>query len=262
MTSRVDLVDRASLKRTAAAKYGDPPLGWSPAMFAEFGYHTPDDIYETLVDRLIAPGCKWLDVGCGRDMFPDNQALARALATRCGLLVGLDPAATIHENRFVHVRVQASLEEFQTADVFDVVTARMVVEHVQRPRAFVEQLRRLCAPNGRVVIYTVNKWAPVSIMAWIIPFAFHHRIKAWLWETSAKDTFPVHYLMNTRRTIASLMQQGGFREQHFEYLDDLRTLARFRWTSRAELLVWKALKTLGLRYPETCLLTVYQRADG
>ena len=262
MTSREDFIDSASLKRTAAAKYGDPPTGWSPALFAEFGYHTPDDVYETLVDRLITPGCRWLDVGCGRDVFPDNQTLARELAGRCRTLVGVDPDATIHENPFVHVRVQSSLEGFDTTDVFDVITARMVAEHVQRPDAFVEKLRRLCAPKGRVVIYTVNKWAPVSIVSRLMPFAFHHRIKAILWQTSEKDTFPVEYRMNTRRALSALLGHGGFVERHFEYLDDVRTLWRFRWASRTELVVWRALRALGLRYPETCLLTVYQRADA
>ena len=253
-------IDSASLQRTAAAKYGDPPPGWGPALRARFGYYTPDDVYESLVDRLITPGCRWLDVGCGRDVFPTNRALARELSERCGTLAGVDPDATIQENPFVHVRVQASLEQFDTNETFDVITARMVVEHVQRPEAFVEQLRRLCAPNGLAVLYTVNKWAPVSMLSWVVPFGLHHPIKSMLWGTSEKDTFPVEYRMNTRRTLVSLMQRGGFRERHFEYLDDLRTLARFRWTSRAELLAWKALKTVGLHYPETCLLAVYQRA--
>ena len=262
MNSSAYSIDRASLRRTAAAKYGDPPLGWSPAMFARYGYHTPDDVYESLVDRLIVPGCRWLDVGCGRDVFPDNRGLAAELSSRCGTLVGVDPDATIQENRFVHVKVQAPLEAFEMDETFDVITARMVVEHVQKPDAFVEKLHRLCASRGLAVIYTVNRWAPVSIFARMIPFAFHHRLKALLWETHEKDTFPVEHRMNTRSTLASLMQRHGFCERHFEYLDDLRTLARFQWTSHAELLLWTALKSLGLRYPETCLLAVYQRADS
>lgn len=261
MSSHAYSIDAASLRRTAAAKYGDPPPGWAPAMRARFGYFTPDDVYESLVDKLVTPGCRWLDVGCGRDVFPTNRGLARELSRRSATLVGVDPDATIQENPFVHMRVQAPLESFDTTETFDVITARMVVEHVQDPEAFVGQLRRLCAPHGLAVIYTINKWAPVSMLSWLIPFSLHHPVKAMLWGTQEKDTFPVEYRMNTRRTLSSLMQRGGFREQHFEYLDDLRTLARFRWTSRAELVVWKSLKAVRLHYPETCLLAVYQRTD-
>ncbi len=259
MSSQAYSIDPAVLQRTVAAKYGDPPPGWAPAMRARFGYFTPDDVYESLVDQLIAPGCRWLDVGCGRDVFPTNQGLARELSGRAGMLVGIDPDPTIQENPFVHVRVQAPLEAFDTTDTFDVVTARMVVEHVQNPEGFVAQLRRLAARNGLAVIYTVNRWAPVSVLSSLVPFALHHPVKAMLWGTEEKDTFPVEYRMNTRATLSSLMQRGGFRERHFQYLDDLRTLARFRWSSRAELLLWKSLKAIGLRYPETCLLAVYQR---
>ena len=264
MTSGSDagLIDSLTLRRTAAAKYGgDPPPGWAPALRLRFGYYTPDDVYESVVDRLITPGCRWLDVGCGRDVFPTNRALARELSGRCGTLVGVDPDRTIQENPYVHERAQTALEDFETKEAFNVITARMVVEHVRDPESFVRQLRRLSAPGGLVVIYTVNKWAPVSFLSWLIPFAFHHRIKASVWGTSEQDTFPVEYRMNTRRELSTLMRNAGFGERHFTYLDDCRSLARFRWVSRAELLVWKALTSVGLHYPETCLLAVYQRAD-
>jgi 2-polyprenyl-3-methyl-5-hydroxy-6-metoxy-1,4-benzoquinol methylase len=261
MTSSAYSVDRASLQRTAAVKYGDPPPGWAPAMRTRFGYFTPDDVYESLVDRVIAKGSRWLDVGCGRDVFPTNRTLARELSGRCGTLVGVDPDPTIQENPFVHARVQAPLEGFETNETFDVITARMVVEHVQQPEAFAGQLRRLSAPGGLVVLYTVNKWAPVSALSWLVPFALHHRIKSLLWGTMEKDTFPVEYRMNTRSTLRALMGNAGFRERHFEYLDDCRTLAQFRWGSRAELVLWKLLNSVGMHYPETCLLAVYQRSD-
>jgi len=252
-------VDVAALSRTASLKYGDPPSGWAPAMRMRFGYFTPDDVYESIVERLVTPGCRWLDVGCGRDVFPTNPPLAAELSSRCGTLVGVDPDATIQENPFVHRRVQSPLEDFAPEQPFDVITARMVVEHVQNPAAFVDQLRRLAASNGTVVLFTVNKWAPISVASWLIPFSLHHRIKAMVWGTLEKDTFPVEYRMNTRGALRALMQDAGFRERHFQYLDDCRTLANFRWGGRAELVLWKALNSIGLHYPETCLLGIYQR---
>jgi 2-polyprenyl-3-methyl-5-hydroxy-6-metoxy-1,4-benzoquinol methylase len=251
--------DDVALRRVLAAKYGDPPSGWGPAMRARFGYYTPDDVYESLVERVIEPGCRWLDVGCGRDVFPTNRVLAGELSARCARLVGVDPDPTIQENQFVHERIQAPLEAAQPDGVFDVITARMVVEHVQNPDAFVSALRRLTAPDSLVVIYTVNKWAPVSLLSWVIPFALHHRIKKSLWGTSEADTFPVEYLMNTRQALTARMHDAGFCERDFKYLDDCRTLARFRWTSRVELQLWKLLNLFGLHYPETCLLALYQR---
>lgn len=255
------VLDPVALQRTAAEKYGDPPRGWAPAMRRWFGYYQPNDVYESVVERLIRSGCRWLDVGCGRDVFPMNRPLARKLSERCGTLVGVDPDVTIRENPFVHVRIQGQIEDVDTNEAFDVITARMVVEHVRNTQAFASSLRRLCGPHGAVVIYTVNKWAPVSMASWLIPFSLHHRIKSFLWRTSEEDTFPVEYRMNTQRELTTLMRQAGFEEWHFEFLDDCRTFGRFRLGSLLELLVWKALNTMGLHYPETCLLGIYRRAD-
>jgi SAM-dependent methyltransferase len=144
---------------------------------------------------------------------------------------------------------------------FDVITMRMTVEHVLHPARFVESLRRMCAPGARVVVYTVNRWAPVSILARLVPFAFHHHIASLLWGRAEGDSFPVEYRMNTRRELSMLMGVADFAERHFEYLDDCRTFARFRVTSLAELLLWKGLNAMGRHYPETCLLAVYQLAE-
>jgi len=252
-------VDPAVLKRLTADKYGDPPTGWGPATRRRFGYYTPEEVYESVLDRLIGAGCRWLDVGCGRDPLPGNRSLAKELSERCGTLVGVDPDPAIHENPYAHVRVQGRVDEMEVSE-FDVITARMVVEHVPDPGVFVTTLRRLCARNGVVVIYTVNKWAPVSIVSSLIPFPFHQRIINFLWGTG-RETFPVEYRMNTRGDLSALMRDAGFEEATFAYLDDCRTFGRFQFANLLELLLWKGLNAIRLPYPETCLLGVYRRAD-
>lgn len=254
---RFRAVDTAALQRLTAAKYGDPP-GWGPAIRRRFGYYTPEEVYESVLERLITTGCRWLDVGGGRDPLPANRPLAKELSQRA-TLVGVDPDPAIQENPYAQVRVQGRVEDMETSE-FDVITARMVVEHVGDPGAFAGALRRLCARNGVVVLYTVNKWAPVSIVSSLIPFRFHQRIINFLWGPG-RETFPVEYRMNTRGDLSAVMRNAGFEESTFTYLDDCRTLGRFQFGNRLELLLWKSLNAIGLRYPETCLLGVYRRAD-
>jgi len=249
------------LQTVFATKYGAPPLavGWGPRIRSKFGYFTPDEHYEAVVSRLVGPGCTWLDVGCGRNVFVNNRALAKNLASRCRLLVGVDPDDTIDENDVVHERVKQPIETFRTERTFDLVTLRMVAEHVTDPEGTVATLARLTKPGSRVVIYTINRWSPVPIVTWLTPFQLHHLPKRLLWGTEPKDTFPVAYRINTRRALRRVFGAGGFRESEFGYLDDCRTLARFRATLIAELSLWRCLRALGLRYPEQCLLGVYQR---
>src|SRR2546430_8828263 len=86
-------VTKTDLQEVFRIKYGElSTTGWAPRMRFRFNYFSPDDYYETIVAKLVYEGCLWLDVGCGRNIFPSNRSLARLLADRCGLLVGVDPA--------------------------------------------------------------------------------------------------------------------------------------------------------------------------
>jgi SAM-dependent methyltransferase len=251
---------RAGLEAARVLKYGAPTTwGGGARRRASLGYFTPDEVYEALVGQFVRAGTAWVDVGGGRDVFPHNPRLARLLAGRCGRLVGVDPSDTIEENPFVHERVRCPVEEYRSSEPFDLATLRMVAEHIERPEPAVASLARLVRPGGLVVVYTINLWAPVPVLTALVPFRFHHRLKKLLWNTEEKDTFPVSYKMNTRRRLEALFRAGGFTERAFLYLDDCRTFHRFAPLHFLELSLWKVLNTLGVHYPETCLLGVYQR---
>ena len=257
---RAQGITQAEIEEVCRLRYGDPgAAGWGPRLRLRFGHHTPDEYYEAVVAKLVDAQCEWLDVGCGRSIFPDNEVLAKILANRCKLLVGIDPDDTLNENPFVHERVKTTIDNFHHSSCFDLVTLRMVAEHVADPKSAVNSLSHLTKPGGKVVVYTVNQWSPVSVIARIAPFRLHHYMKRLLWRTDEKDTFPVTYKMNTRSRLSRLFEENGFREIGFSYLDDCRTLGRFRLLHLAELMLWKSFQVLGLKYPENCLLGVYER---
>lgn len=182
------------------------------------------------------------------------------LADRAAAVVAVDPSPNVLKNPYAHERVQCLLEDYRTDRRFDLATLRMVAEHVGNPVAFVQSLRRLLKPSGMVVVLTVNKRAPLTLLSRAIPFGWHYTIKKLFWQGEEEDTFPVEYKMNSRRVLRDLFEQHGFREISFSYLDDLSTLGEFRIGSYFELVAWRALRTVGLRYPENCLLGVYQRS--
>lgn len=251
---------RAELEYVFQLKFGQPQcLGWRPALMYHSGYFTPDDYYEAVVAKLVQRGLPWLDVGGGRDLFPHNHPLAEILSERSGEVTGVDPSETLDENPFVHHKFRGFIEDFNGSRTFPLITLRMVAEHIAQPQQAVEALARLTAPGGHVVVYTINVFSPLSWASWLIPFRFHHRIKSVLWETEEKDTFPVVYKMNTRRRLGQLFKAAGFRERKFAYLSDCRTFSRFALTFRLELSAWRVFQSLGLVYPENCLLGVYER---
>ena len=132
----VRLPDERALQQVFRLKYGpEETLGWGPRLRRSYGYDNPDDWYETLLSLLVANGTRWLDVGCGRELCPSNKPLARVLSSRAGRLTGLDPDPTLDENPYVHDKVHAGIDTFDGKGAFDLVTLRMVAEHIDDPKA-------------------------------------------------------------------------------------------------------------------------------
>lgn len=257
--SRIALT-RKDLEQAFRLKHGDlSRAGWLPRMQRAFDYFNPEDCYEALVAKLVQPQTRWLDVGCGRMTFPSNHRLARVLADRCRLLVGVDPSNTLDDNSYVHRKVKQPIEDFRCEQPFDLVTLRMVAEHIVDPQRALTSLSRATRPGGNVVVYTVYKWSPVPIVARLVPFRLHHCLKNLIWDVQEEDTFPVVYRMNTRRCLAGIFRSAGFRERYFAHLDDCRTFGRFRRLRHLDLRCHRLLRRWALPYPESCLLAVYER---
>jgi SAM-dependent methyltransferase len=255
-----NLPSHVELEELFLQKYGKPKeAGWAPRRRWQFGYYLPADVYEALVKKVAFDGCTWIDIGGGHNIFPDNPMLARTLVSRCSAVVAVDPSENVHQNIYVHQRVQAIIEEYQTDQQFDLATLRMVAEHVVEPVRVVQALHRLLRPRGIVIVFTVNLWSPLTLVARLTPFRLHHPIKKLVWGTKERDTFPVQYKMNSRRTLRKLFEQHSFREVAFAYLDDLSTGGRFSYWNYMELYSWRVFHKLRLHYPENCLLGVYQK---
>ena len=81
--------------------YGKNPKGWGPKIRSEYTYYTPEDYYQALLTYTINNDTKWLDIGCGRDIFPGNMKLAARLAARAKEIVGVDPSDNIKDNQLL-----------------------------------------------------------------------------------------------------------------------------------------------------------------
>ncbi len=256
----VRVPDRASLRQMFHLRYGpEAKLGWGPQLRREFHYDTPDDVYEALIAGTVAPGMHWLDAGCGRQLFPSNQELARSLSQRCGRLVGIDPDPTLQENPWVHEKVAGFLDDFDGKADFDLVTLRMVAEHIADPEPCVRSIHRALRRGGIAVIYTVFAGSPMPLLTRVAPMSLRHIVKQWLWGTQPKDTFPTCFRMNTRSALQRLFAGVGMQEDTFLRLDDCRTFARFRSICELELRVRSLCQSLRLPYPEHCLLGIYRK---
>jgi 2-polyprenyl-3-methyl-5-hydroxy-6-metoxy-1,4-benzoquinol methylase len=222
-------------------------------------YWSPDDFYEATVSKLVTPGCKWADVGCGRDLFPSNRGLAERLSKRAGLVFGIDPDPNVLENAYVHERSQTKIEGCRTHHQFDILTLRMVAEHIADPDGAMAKIATLLKPGGLLVIYTPYKWAPMSLVASLVPFRWHNPLKRLIWGTQPRDTFRTVYALNTRKDLRRHTEEHGLHEVAFKRVDDCRITEAFRVLQWLELNLRKFLRLFGIPYWESCLLAVYRR---
>lgn len=237
----------------------EPRLGWGPKTRLSYGYFNPDDYYEAIVAKLVQPQSKWADVGCGRDIFPSNSGLAKELAKRSGFVLGIDPDPNVRDNPYIHERFEGPVEECSTPHRFDLITMRMVAEHIVDPDRSLAKVAEMLAPGGQAVIYTPNKWSPIPIVTALVPNRFHFRIKQLLWGGEERDTFPTAFKLNTRKDLARYCSRHGLSEVFFAHLDDCRTFGAFKWLNHVELTAQRILRSLSIRYPENCLLGVYRK---
>jgi len=251
--------NKEDLENHFKEKYGNPDLvGWSPQRRFRMGYTLAGDIYEATIKNLVNNDTIWLDVGGGRALFPNNKVLSESLSGRCKRLVAVDPSSNVNENPFCHESVQTNIEEYLTKDKFDLITFRMVAEHIKEPDEVVKKIRDLLLPGGILVIYTINKLSPIPIFTRITPLSLHYKIKKFVWGGEARDTFPVQYKMNSRSQLASLFSEGFF-VVDFRLLDDVSATIHFKFLNFIEMWAWKFFKVFNVNYPENNILAVYEK---
>lgn len=122
---------------------------------------TKDTSFPTFLDAVKPLHTdRMLDVGCGTGRF------AISVAPLVANVVGIDlTSAMLEQARRSQAAAQIENIEWQQGDVtelpftdgqFTLVTSRTMLHHVVSPRRVVEEMRRVCAPGGRIFISDVT----------------------------------------------------------------------------------------------------------
>ena len=166
-----------------------------------------------LVERLDGVS-RWLDVGCGRQVVPpDKMSLEeqRACFGKVPFLVGIDVDQAILQHPLLKARVIGLCGALPfAADSFDLVTANMVVEHIQDPSTFLADIYRVLRPSGRFIFHTPNSLYYLVCIARVTP-EFLKRKLVWILEGRRdEDIFKTYYALNTPQRVAHLAKAVGF----------------------------------------------------
>lgn len=179
------------VKRVFRFTYGRDPIGDGPRIRKKFSYFTPEDYYQASVVACLKKSDKWLDIGCGRNIFPSNARLTKVLTSRAKEAVGVDPSPNVLENTFLDRAYQGYADSVKEENYYDLVTLRMVAEHVADPAALVNQIDRVSANGAHVIIYTIyacNYIYHIQMVAGI----HNHQVDAFL-DTSCTQALFLEY---------------------------------------------------------------------
>ncbi len=171
--------------------------------------------YLAKLDDLVAPDTRWLDIGCGHQLVPEwikqSHERERELVRRAKLVVGIDlDLPSMRGHRTIEQLVLASADDLPFADgSFDLITANMVVEHIEHPQRVLSEICRVLSPGGTFLFHTPNRLNPFMAAGALAPQGLKNRVIAFLEDRDEDDVFPTHYRLNRTRDIRRLAEAAA-----------------------------------------------------
>jgi len=169
------------------------------------------------VQELLDPDGVALDIGCGRGTQQDDPVRTRRdlriLRGKCAHVIGIDVDPAAADNPFVddfRMIEDGGSWPVQDAGV-DLALADFVVEHVADPPAFFAEAARVVRPGGYICLRTINARSYVGLASRLVPAKLHVRTVGRAQpERRAEDVFPTLYRCNTRKRLATALNDAGF----------------------------------------------------
>ena len=229
------------------------------------GLEYPQYLYEEVLKSLVRPDTDWLDLGCGHQVLPswrENQE--RTLVAGCRTVVGLDyDLHSLTKHRSIRRKVQGDMGRLPFADeAFDLVTANMVVEHLDRPRVQFAEIHRVLRPGGRFLFHTPNALGYFALMARLVPRPIKLKLVYLLDGRAPDDVFPVFYRANSRRRIAALAASTGLRVDRLRLVVSDAMFATVPPLALIELLWLRVLMTEHFRAIRTNIIALMTKETG
>lgn len=189
------------------------------------GWEHPYKRFEREVESVLPASGVLVDVGCGR-----TAPVLRKYANRNLRRIGLDCVDFPEEVEGIELYKRDLCETGLTSSSVDVVMARSVMEHVERPLAAYREVCRILRPNGSFVFLTANFWDYASLIAHMVPNRWHPWIVRRVEGRIEEDVFPTQYRTNTQGQVRRLARQSGLDVATFEYLGQYPSYLLFNQT--------------------------------
>jgi SAM-dependent methyltransferase len=164
------------------------------------------------VRQYANPRTVMLNLGAGGPTPRDNIRVFKGEVAR---VAGADIDPEVLHNPELdeaHV-INGSGELPFAAESFDIVLSDWVVEHIEAPRPFLSEVRRVLREGGAFFFRTPNKHHYVGFLASVTPHWFHELVanRARAMNSGDHEPWPTYYRLNSRRAIEVEGFGVGFR---------------------------------------------------
>ena len=221
--------------------------------------------YEKRLLERIPHGARWLDLGCGRRLLPEwRSASERTLVQRPSQFVGIDvDLDSLHDNKVAHYKVFGVAQHLPFApESFDVVTANMVVEHLEDPAGTFREVRRVLSPGGLFFFHTPNSAAFPTALSRRLPDPLKRGAARILDGRSGKDVFHTYYRANTAGDVTRLAQASGLSIVEISLVSSTALFSIVPPLAFLELLYLRSLRSEERRERRSNLIAVLSRGEG
>lgn len=226
------------------------------------GLTSSQDAYLAAVTRYVNRHTRWLDLGCGSALLPAwKQDTERELVARSGSLVGIDRSLpSLQSHGTIAQRVCGDITTLPFRDgSFDLVTANMVLEHMEDPVHQFVEIRRVLAPGGIFLCHTPNARGYPTLAARLVPDSVKRLMIRGLDGRHSPDVFRTYYRANSPGELRHLAAASQLRVRNVLMTLSTAVLAIVPPLALFELLWIRALRSSGLEALRPTMIATFTR---
>jgi ubiquinone/menaquinone biosynthesis C-methylase UbiE len=219
-------------------------------------------LYEDVLDSHVKGDVDWLDVGCGHHVLPlwrEEQELN--MIARSRTVVGIDGSLeSLRKHRSIRMRALGTISQLPFRDdSFNLVTANMVIEHLDAPEIQFREIARILKPGGVFILHTPNRLGYLTMMARLVPERAKKIVIRILDAREEEDVFRTFYRVNTPREIEQIAKVTGFEVRQLRMIVTSAHLVIFPPLVVFELMWIRVLMTRRFKPLRTNIIGVLQK---
>jgi ubiquinone/menaquinone biosynthesis C-methylase UbiE len=223
------------------------------------------DLYQEVLEMVINSESRWLDIGCGHQILPPwKLSEEQQLITNAAQVVGIDyDWRSLLKHTTIADRLQGTADALPFGNgSFNLVTANMVVEHLDNPGVQFREISRVLKPNGIFTFHTVNAVGYFAKLRRLVPAQWVKPIAKALDGRESDDVFEVQYKANSESDIVKLATESNFEIEQFRMISSDATFALVPPLAVVELFWIRLLMSSSFRRFRTNLIVVLRKKNS